>query len=465
MAVLLLLPTVAISAKLGCVTEAGEAVDWWFLYKHPRWADKSHAECIGDCNGNAYVYASSASPSSWTVGKHTVAETSSLLGLQLAGIYDGSITNYVFYNDQLPDGGYSSTYGHSKGFFAYDDTSAFFVQHSIPDFPNYVEDGYLYGTGQMYYGQHAFCMTLTPKALDEIAVVMRYANPQVYASNLDITSWPNIAAVAAQEKLQGSTSTTVDVGWATLHLQGKASAADEDMLDSLTAPALKVDLSSQSWLNSGGPIGGYCPSKGYNVTDVQTITLPPTDTHVTYVDHSKWAVAKLVSANWFCALDNNHVESQERRSGLAVCMQQAGLVGLMHAAAAQVGGCGAPSPPSPGPTPGPTPTPGSCCFYNDVTCSPGQTCCSGSGVSYKSESTCQQYGEKHGCVWQDDVCEIPGGGGECAGAGAYPCSTGCVYVHSANEGVCGVAEYGCYACSALAAGCPECAVVESSRQL
>ena len=28
-------------------------------------------------------------------------------------------------------------------------------------------------------------------------------------------------------------------------------------------------LHSQSWLNSGGPIGGYCPASGYNVTDVR----------------------------------------------------------------------------------------------------------------------------------------------------------------------------------------------------
>ena len=124
----LLLPVLAISAKLGCVNEAGEAVDWWFLYKHPRWTDASHKTCIGDCTGSTYVYSTSASPTSWTVGAHTVFETSSLFGLQLAGVYDGSVTNYVFYNDQLPDGGgSSSSHGHSKGFFAFDETSAFFV--------------------------------------------------------------------------------------------------------------------------------------------------------------------------------------------------------------------------------------------------------------------------------------------------------------------------------------------------
>ena len=405
----LLLPVLAISAKLGCVNEAGEAVDWWFLYKHPRWTDASHKTCIGDCTGSTYVYSTSASPTTWTVGAHTVFETSSLFGLQLAGVYDGSVTNYVFYNDQLPDGGgSSSSHGHSKGFFAFDETSAFFVQHSIPDFPEYVEEGYLYGDGQTYYGQHAFCMSLTPKMLNEIALVMQYAYPQVYDKRLDITSWPNINAVAAELKLPGTTVTTIDVGWATLHLQGKASAAEIDMLDSITAPALKTDLWSQSWLNTGGVIGGYCvpPGEGYNVTDILTIKLPgeePPDVHATQVDHSKWAVANTEKDGWFCALDNNHVESQFGRSGLAICIQHPGLVRLMHAAAMAVGPCGAPAPPPPKPGP----TPGNCCYSADATCSPGQTCCSSSGESYKSEGTCKQYGAAHGCVWENGVCDIP----------------------------------------------------------
>jgi len=51
----------------------------------------------------------------------------------------------------------------------------------------------------------------------------------------------------------------------------------------------------------------------------------------------------------------------------------------------------------------------------------------------------------------------PGPGpSSCGGAGAYPCTAGCTYVHAANEQACGVAHYGCYACSALKSGCPDC---------
>ena len=59
------------------------------------------------------------------------------------------------------------------------------------------------------------------------------------------------------------------------------------------------------------------------------------------------------------------------------------------------------------PPPQPGPTPGNCCYHADATCSPGQTCCSGSNESYTSEGSCKQYGAVHGCVWENGVCDIP----------------------------------------------------------
>jgi deoxyribonuclease-2 len=164
------------TAALSCLGPSGTAVDWWFMIKQPRWGDRSRSQCIGNCEGTAYAFVTSESPSSWQTGEN-ITSTSSLLGVQLAGIYSGAVPNYVMYNDQLPNGTWTEVYGHSKGFFAYDATSAYFVQHSIPKFPNFVSGGYLYGSGQLYYGQHAFCMSVTPSALDEIASIMLWSYP------------------------------------------------------------------------------------------------------------------------------------------------------------------------------------------------------------------------------------------------------------------------------------------------
>ena len=103
-----------------------------------------------------------------------------------------------------------------------------------------------------------------------------------------------------------------------------------------------------------------------------------------------------MSANWFCALDNNHVESQETRSGLAVCLEHPTVSALLKTAVASSGPCGSPPPPPSS----------NCCFYSDATCTAGQTCCSSSKKSYASESTCEKYGAKHNCVWETDTCVV-----------------------------------------------------------
>ena len=181
------------------------------------------------------------------------------------------------------NGSWTEVYGHSKGFFAWDSTSAYWVQHSIPKFPAVVSNGYEYGYGQELYGQNAYCMTLTPSTVNEAAAVMLYAHPWVYESSVVDTSLSNVNDVVALKSSGGSTTTTLKAAWGTLTLFGKSAAFGKDMLDALVAPGLSASLDSQSWLNSGGPIGGFCPSSGDDVLDIQTLHLPPSDTHVTQV--------------------------------------------------------------------------------------------------------------------------------------------------------------------------------------
>ena len=102
------------------------------------------------------------------------------------------------------------------------------------------------------------------------------------------------------------------------------------------------------------------------------------------------------STNW-CALDNNHVESQLSRSGLAVCSRASGMAALLRGAATEIGQC-VPPPPPPGPA------------------------------------------------------------GKCPGPHSYPCTSfpGCTYVHAANIDACGVSAFGCYDCASLPSACPDC---------
>ena len=145
------------------------------------------------------------------------------------------------YNDQLPNGSWTEVYGHSKGVFAYDATSAFWIQHSIPTLPEVKAKGYNYGSSQLWYGQHAFCISLPPAALNAVAGIMRYAFPQVYDYALVDPLLSNVTAIVkGGHVLDGAAAEHVPVGWGEVVLTGKASALGKDMLDLITAPKLQV---------------------------------------------------------------------------------------------------------------------------------------------------------------------------------------------------------------------------------
>jgi len=58
------------------------------------------------------------------------------------------------------------------------------------------------------------------------------------------------------------------------------------------------------------------------------------------------------------------------------------------------------------PPPSPPTPPQTCCFYHDTSCASGQICCTGSGQSYSSPATCQEYGAIHNCEWKDQECIV-----------------------------------------------------------
>jgi deoxyribonuclease II len=405
---------VAPAGSVSCVDERGRSVDWWFALKHPRWTSKDHSVCIDNCSGTGYVYVTSESSlGTWQIGSAPITSNQSLLGMQLSAIYARKVGSYVFYNDQLPNGSWSSTYGHSKGFFAFDQSGAFWVQHSIPKFPNAVAGGYRYLEGETWFGQHAYCMSLTNDALNLAAGVMLYAYPQVYDWAIAGATLANVSAViAGQRNATGTTVAVVPSVWGNLTLLGKSSAAFVDMADAVVAPSLHASMFSQSWLNSGGPIGGYCPATGFSVVDGLNLTVPAglagRETHQTYEDHAKWlvqnparpsagpgaaALGDAGGSSWWCALDNNHVASQRTRSGLAVCQQQPVIARLLQAAITVQGTCGG--------------TPGlECCYFEYDSCHVGETCCREDGKPYVSETSCSLWGKKHRCSWTNNSCVV-----------------------------------------------------------
>mmetsp|Transcript_58281 Transcript_58281/g.130251 ORF Transcript_58281/g.130251 Transcript_58281/m.130251 type:complete len:351 (+) Transcript_58281:40-1092(+) len=321
--------------SVACLDESGKEVDWWWMLKRPIIAGHDHSI------GATYAFMTSDSKGGFINGTKDVFSEDSLLGQVLKGVYSAKVRNFIMYNDQQPNGDESSTYGHSKGYMGWDDTSAFWVQHSIPHFPNYADGrhtGYAFQEGEIKNGQHAFCMTMTKANVDEVAAILKFSRPWVYSSDTDKSLKTMEEVIAKEHEKDGKITQDIKMPWGTVRIFGKTAGDAESMAHDVIAPALKEELLSQSWLNGGHPFGSYCPTSGYAVEDIQTVEVGGVE-HDTHKDHSKWVVGSDEDSKWACGLDNNHVRSQLKRAGLAVCIQLPRLADNLRDAAKEVADC------------------------------------------------------------------------------------------------------------------------------
>ena len=397
----------AAAAAAQCVDEHGTNVDWWFLYKYPLSASSRD-------DGTKYAWMSSAT-SSLVESSSDVTSEASILGAQLKGVYEKATgLSYVLYNDQWPNGSWTEDFGHSKGAIAFEgDGSGFFLHHSIPDFPNYVAEGYKYGRGQEKYGQSASCFSLRSLAdVDAWGYAARFANPWIFDHS--VASAPGNVT----ELLKGHTwydakaSMSLDASGG-LKFFAKTRGFHADLVDDVLAPGLGEDLVSQSWLNSGTPLGADC-SAAHTVVDTKTLQYgASTSQWPTQQDHAKWSAAAAgAAAPWVCANDNNRDESQFKRGGLAVCLQDAKWHAALLSGVKATAECGPSPAPGPGPAPPPGPAPsGKCCHYSDGHCTPGDVCCKShcddvSSCSYTEEGCSGKYGAIHHCAWDGGFCKV-----------------------------------------------------------
>jgi deoxyribonuclease-2 len=68
--------------------------------------------------------------------------------------------------------------GHTKGDLAFDNTSGFWLIHSVPKFPP--NDSYHYPETGTRYGQSFLCVTFDYLTFNEIGLQLLYNGPQIY---------------------------------------------------------------------------------------------------------------------------------------------------------------------------------------------------------------------------------------------------------------------------------------------
>ena len=440
---------------LSCVDDTGAPVAWWLALKYPESSSPEDDDSLSiHPRGSEYSLITSDAPEALHKSGSSVTRFDSALARTLAPIYDGT-AKHLLYNDQPPNTTFSSSsHGHSKGVVAIrGGGGGFFVQHSIPRFPQYPSSGYGYGESQLRNGQHAFCMSLDANGLDAVAFALAYARPYIYHLSEGDDTWPtaNLTALAsgsyihASDGLNGlelsaslpTTSGDEPSDRTPLRLYAKTHWLSSDMVSNIIAPSLGTSMWSQSWLNTGGVLGAACPVSdvfggsnvdGVSVVDATLLEAGPessiTPWH-THDDHSKWAVAMDDDKPWSCFSDNNRVHSQLTRSGLSVCIHHEGLHTAMHGVVREHNECPThdpsppplppASPPPPMPPPVPPASPLACCYYSDGACNMGDACCTSSctdptACSYTRTGCLGQYGRRHGCEWmqEEGQCRVGG---------------------------------------------------------
>jgi len=324
-----------------CLNERGEAVDWFVILKVPK---DDHSPIPSIAEGYAYLYGDAVSRGStfWTNSSQSLADPSSSVGRTLTQIYDGasdSSNGYVFYNDELPNGPTSDSYGHSKGQLMWSDAGqGFWLIHSVPKYaesPSNGQSTYEYPETGVDYGQSMLCITMDIKNIDQAFAQLQLTNPQVYGqqwvSSL-ASSMPNADAflnqgVVNKESASNIVSLLTLGGLSVLHF-AKTEKWGQSIFGDLIGPYYQSGVLTETWQRPyEAPLEP--PTVQYAAYSVLTLSAP------TYADwdgvswkegddHSKWAV--LTSGQPIvCIGDINKQVSQYKRSGGMACFSDAAV--------------------------------------------------------------------------------------------------------------------------------------------
>lgn len=317
-------------ASLGCRDNKGNPVDWFFVYKLPRLSESSNT-LVRNGVGQAYMDVNSQK---WTLLDQGVNDTGHAIYNTLQQIYkyaNSESIAYLMYNDEVPSGPVSLNHGHTKGDVAFDQTSGFWLVHSVPKFPPRLGDGYEYPSTGMMFGQSFLCITLDYKYFNVIGQQLEYNYPKIYDHQLpsafEKENPQMVAALNGKHVTSSPWNKTVPLttsGGTGFISFAKFSSFGEDLYHDWVAPYFNSDLLVETWQNGAGRMGSDC--SGNKVFNVLSLNVVDQEFHE-HLDHSKWAVSTssennskaLSSSAWICVGDINRMETQTKRAGGTVC--------------------------------------------------------------------------------------------------------------------------------------------------
>lgn len=312
-----------ISADISCMNEAGEPVDWFVIYKLPKYR-------IGGIeSGVEYMYLDS-SAGMWQMSKFMINSSQGAMGNTLSQLYNeevykSNISVYALYNDGPPILKYIEGYGHTKGVLLFDRSQGFWISHSIPRFPSFPEKGYLYPSSGKVYGQTALCVTYQYESFIRIVNQLAYIYPRFYNCSVPaafLDDLPQLAQLCEGSKPQLISNKRMEQLFSFHGEKLVSFVKSEDFVDDIytgwVAQALDVDLLVESWQRQGHKLPSNC-SLSKHTLNIKRIQLSKSVLFQSYDDHSKWCVSQTDKNQVTCLGDLNRVRSQLWRGGGLIC--------------------------------------------------------------------------------------------------------------------------------------------------
>lgn len=328
---------------LSARNDAGQPVDWWFMYKV---SARSESSAGRKATGGEYAYIDAdmaASGAGLVLSPHQVTDHVGALAGTLSPLLGPEAQPYgpvgwFFYNDENPiTKAVVSSRGHTKGVLAWDAATdtAFWLVISTPLFPT-PNAPYSYPATGLMMAQTLLCVTL-----QNVDMARRIANqmyqaqqPNVYAASTlppgAVPSPDDARALLMQDKVASGTAPVT----ATVPFQSRGGQKfiaiaknrywGRDFYNDLVGPALHENLEVETWEHGVTP--GTTESDGvHQLIPMHSVTLEPLGIPFSWseaYDHAKLAVsAPTEQVHWVCVGDINYTKAQEKRGGGTVAFQ------------------------------------------------------------------------------------------------------------------------------------------------
>ncbi|TPP64328.1 Deoxyribonuclease-2-alpha [Fasciola gigantica] len=310
--------------SLSCLDDKENPVDWFVGYKLP--------------DGFKYVYLN-PDASEWKLSENLISENGMMKNTfeQMFLLKNSTSALYGMYNDEKPPvpsvDADAHTWGHLKGAIAFDNSSGFWIIHSIPKLPD-DPDHYRYPSTGRIYGQHMLCVTLSSAYMLPVVEQLMISRPQFLSTYLSpdwVEKYPEIAFMFNNKRNVTVSNKTIILETAGNGLKmrhfSKSDTFGKDLYQDLVSPNLGLGLKVETWRH-GSSEPSVCRNGQPWIVNVQNLRFTqPAISFNSFQDHSKWACTVPLQSGelnpdmWVCLGDINRMFSQFHRGGGTMCIQ------------------------------------------------------------------------------------------------------------------------------------------------